>query len=206
MTTETATISIIERFTTEATAAGATVHGPVDADGALALAARIAHDSGVPKVMAWDDHALGVAGAWAQLASQGITPMPAVLPAEKSARLSALADLGDVSVGLTSVDGALADTGTLVLASGPGRARLAWLLPPQHVALVRTSDIRPDMATFFAEASGPAVDRTAHLAFVTGPSRTADIELTLTRGVHGPKTVHIILVSSAADTSPERRA
>lgn len=206
MTTGTPSLSIVEQFTTEAAAAGATVHGPVDADGAIALAARIAHDTGLPKVMAWDDDALGVPGAWARLRGHGITPLPAVLPAEKTARLSALAELGAVSVGLTSVDGALADTGTLVLASGPGRARLAWLLPAQHVAFVRTTDIRPDMATLFADRSGPAVDRTAHVAFVTGPSRTADIELTLTRGVHGPKTVHIILVSSAADTPPEPRA
>jgi L-lactate dehydrogenase complex protein LldG len=51
------------------------------------------------------------------------------------------------------------------------------------------------MASFFADTSLVLPGDAAHLAFVTGPSRTADIELTLTRGVHGPKSVHIVLVT-----------
>ena len=81
------------------------------------------------------------------------------------------------------------------MGSGPDRPRLAWLLPARHVALVQVDDVLPDMATFFADPARATLERIAHLAFVTGPSRTADIELTLTRGVHGPKAVDIVLVA-----------
>jgi L-lactate dehydrogenase complex protein LldG len=186
---------IVERFTQEAVAAGAVLHGPLGPDDALTAVAAIVHESGMPRVLAWQASALGIPSAWQRLVELGVNPECRDMPAEATARAAALAALDAVAVGLTSAVGALADTGTLVMASGPERPRLAWLLPPVHVALVHTRDIRSDMAAFFADASLIHPGDAAHLAFVTGPSRTADIELTLTRGVHGPKSVHIVLVA-----------
>jgi L-lactate dehydrogenase complex protein LldG len=103
-------------------------------------------------------------------------------------------------VGVTGADIVLAETGTLVLISGAGRPRSTSLLPDTHVAifgkdrLVETLEqvgvILEALHADPAQAPGGAV-----VNFITGPSRTADIELTLTRGVHGPKDVHAIFVA-----------
>jgi L-lactate dehydrogenase complex protein LldG len=187
---------LVERFAYEAGLAGATVHGPVAPAEAIALVKSIVEASGGRRVMAWAADELGIADAWTSLQQMGCEIVPSDLPESRAGRLETLARLDDVVVGVTSALGALADTGTLVMASGSGRPRLAWLLPPHHVALVNINVVVADMAAFFADPLRVAPNQVAHLAFVTGPSRTGDIELTLTRGVHGPKVVHVVLVQS----------
>jgi L-lactate dehydrogenase complex protein LldG len=98
----------------------------------------------------------------------------------------------DAEVGVTACDGAIAETGSLALLSGPGRSRIVSLLPPVHIAIVMRSDVYPTMSDFFL-ARQADVDRAASCTFVTGPSRTADIELTLTLGIHGPGRVIVLL-------------
>jgi hypothetical protein len=95
-------------------------------------------------------------------------------------------------VGVTACHGAIAETGSLALISGPGCSRTVSLLPPWHIALVRHDDLFATMADFF-EARHEAMAASANCTFVTGPSRTADIELSLTIGVHGPGKVSVIL-------------
>jgi len=95
-------------------------------------------------------------------------------------------------VGITGADAAIAETGSLVLLSGEGKPRAASLLPPTHLAIVRRSDLYASMGEFFA-AHADAIARAACCTFVTGPSRTADIELTLTLGVHGPGAVIVVV-------------
>ena len=190
---------LVESFAREAAAAGAVVHGPASMDEAFAIVRDLVPESGPSTILAWEAAALGTLDAWQRLGALGLTPISPMLPPDTSERLSSLAALEAVAVGLTSAVGALADTGTIVLASGADRPRLAWLLPSRHVALVDTRIVSPDMDAFFRtsgfnRAASPDPSLPAHLAFVTGPSRTADIELTLTRGVHGPREVHLILV------------
>jgi L-lactate dehydrogenase complex protein LldG len=96
------------------------------------------------------------------------------------------------AVGVTGCHGAIAETGSLALISGPGCSRTVSLLPPVHVALVRRQDLFASMADFFS-ARADAIAGAANCTFVTGPSRTADIELSLTIGVHGPGRVVVIL-------------
>ena len=93
-------------------------------------------------------------------------------------------------VGLSSADAALAATGSLIISSGPGRSRLATLLPPVHVALVPALRLTADIFTWAAARQG---DYPANLTLVSGPSKTADIEQTLAVGVHGPKRLVAIL-------------
>ncbi len=103
----------------------------------------------------------------------------------------------DLDAGITDVHAALAETGTLVCSSGsaPGSSRGMSLVPPAHVALVRAHDILPDMLDFYARLRGlPAAELPSNIAFITGPSKTADIEGELITGVHGPGEVHIILI------------
>lgn len=100
-------------------------------------------------------------------------------------------------VGLSSAEAALAETGSIVVTSGPGKSRLATLLPTSHVALVPTSKLTPDIFTWTANRTGaaPTADNKmpANLVLVSGPSKTADIEQTMAVGVHGPKRFIVIL-------------
>ena len=96
----------------------------------------------------------------------------------------ALCDLG-----ITEADYLLPETGTLVLRSSAEKSRAVSLLPRIHLAIVRPEMLRADMHQVFAEAK-----EHHYLVFITGPSRTADIELTVTLGVHGPKNLYVWMV------------
>ena len=107
--------------------------------------------------------------------------------------------IAHADLGVTGADLAVAETGTLVLSAAAGRPRSTSLLPPCHVAVFdRTALVETlEQVGIALEAwhDGPApAARGAVINFITGPSRTADIELTLTRGVHGPKEVHAVFV------------
>ncbi len=101
---------------------------------------------------------------------------------------------GDDLVGITGCFCAIAETGTLMLLSGPDTPAAASLLPETHVALVDAARILPFMEDAWAllRAERGALPRAVN--FVSGPSRTADIEQTVTLGAHGPYRVHILVV------------
>src|SRR5205814_5124805 len=107
----------------------------------------------------------------------------------------------DAEVGITGAEFALAETGSLVLTSRSEGAQLASLAPPVHVALYRQNQVLAsldDVLERLALSGGPpAPDAGRSVVFVTGTSRTADIEQVLIRGVHGPREVHAILVADA---------
>jgi L-lactate utilization protein LutC len=95
--------------------------------------------------------------------------------------------------GITSADYALADTGTLVMLSSPEEARMISLLPPVHIAVVSRARILSGLDELLATVPRPG-EITSSLVLITGPSRTADIEQILVRGVHGPGEVHILVL------------
>jgi L-lactate dehydrogenase complex protein LldG len=97
------------------------------------------------------------------------------------------------AAGITGADYALADTGTLVLFSSPEEARMISLLPPLHLAVIRRDQILTGLDELLSLAPLPA-DRSSSLVLITGPSRTADIEQILIRGVHGPGEIHVVVV------------
>jgi L-lactate dehydrogenase complex protein LldG len=99
------------------------------------------------------------------------------------------------AVGITGAFCAIAETGTLLLLSGDDTPATASLLPETHIAVVRAARIVSGMEEAWAllRAERGAPPRAA--TFVSGPSRTADIEQTVTLGAHGPYRLHIILVS-----------
>lgn len=106
-----------------------------------------------------------------------------------------------VRVGLTGALAGAADTGTLLIPGGPGQPLSASLLPEIHLAVLPVSALQPGMAEMFAVHGSAIHEIGAAAALVTGPSRTADIEMTLTLGVHGPKRVVVFLVM---DGEPSR--
>ncbi len=104
-------------------------------------------------------------------------------------------DLAKVRVGITGVQAALADTGSLVLQNTPGQPSFVSLLPEVHLALLRADDIHPNLQAYLESIDDlkQQVSASNNLVFITGPSRTGDIELTLTLGVHGPGEVMVII-------------
>lgn len=101
-------------------------------------------------------------------------------------------------IGVTGVDLAIAETGTLLVCSQPGQERLASLLPPVHVAIVLESQLVPDLLDAVAWLAERGFDGLpSNVALITGPSKTGDIELQLTTGVHGPGKWHVIVVHGA---------
>ncbi len=93
-------------------------------------------------------------------------------------------------VGLSGAEAGLAETGSIIVHSGSEKSRLATLLPPVHVAMVAVSCLTPDLFTW---VSGRAGDMPANVVLISGPSKTADIEFTLTLGVHGPGRLIVVL-------------
>jgi L-lactate dehydrogenase complex protein LldG len=98
----------------------------------------------------------------------------------------------EVDVGITDVWSAVAETGSIVVKSSAAHGRAVSLVPPYHIAVVRKAQIVPDlidlMAQVRAEGSG------AGIVIITGPSKTADIEMNLVTGVHGPGEVHVFVI------------
>jgi L-lactate dehydrogenase complex protein LldG len=96
-------------------------------------------------------------------------------------------------VGISAADWGIADTGTLVFDAAPVEQRLVSTLPPIHVAFAATGRILPDLASAL-ERMDPS--RSGYISFITGPSRTADIERVLTIGVHGPFRLVVLFVDA----------
>ncbi|MCS4505872.1 lactate utilization protein C [Arhodomonas aquaeolei] len=101
---------------------------------------------------------------------------------------------GNDPLGVTGVFCAIAETGTLMLLSGAETPAATSLLPPAHVAVVPRERIVPGMEEAWALLRAETGEMPRAVNFVSGPSRTADIEMTVVRGVHGPGRVHVILV------------
>jgi L-lactate dehydrogenase complex protein LldG len=133
-----------------------------------------------------------VASNSAYLAETGISRLPGVtsgiLDREQLRALCATVDIG-----ITSADYALADTGTLVTIASPQEARLVSLLPPMHVAVVPKERILTGLDELFTILPKPA-ETSSSMVLITGPSRTADIEQILVRGVHGPGQITVVIV------------
>ena len=98
-----------------------------------------------------------------------------------------------VACGITGADYALADTGTLVMLASPQEARLISLLPPVHIAVVEHQRLLTGLDELLSILPHPA-EQTSSMVLITGPSRTADIEQILVRGVHGPGEIHVVVV------------
>ena len=105
----------------------------------------------------------------------------------------------DSLIGISEMDWALADTGSLVADQTAVEQRLASTLPAIHIAIIGTDRILADKTAVFTKIT-PATSR--YIAFITGPSRTADIERVLTIGVHGPKRLVIVLVDEMEGAAP----
>jgi L-lactate dehydrogenase complex protein LldG len=103
-----------------------------------------------------------------------------------------LGELYDMDCGLTDVYLAVAELGALAIRPSPGHGRALSLVPPVHVAVVQREQIIPDLADLLAAMERDGVAN--YTTIITGPSKTADIEMTMVQGVHGPGVVKILVV------------
>jgi L-lactate utilization protein LutC len=100
-------------------------------------------------------------------------------------------------VGISGVAYLIAETGTIVVRAQPSEPRSLSLLPPAHIAVAERSQLVPDLFDVFAlEQRDGTPDLPSCISFITGPSKTGDIELRLVTGVHGPGELHVIVVGT----------
>ncbi len=147
--------------------------------------------AGIKRAVMWREQLLLELGIRAALGQAGVECWEMSEEVPESERLTRMAV---VDLGITAADYAVAETGSLILCSRPGQARMVSLLPPIHVAFLAPSALVSSLEALAPllkrEVEGP--DGASNIVCIAGPSRTADIELTLTQGVHGPKEVHVI--------------
>jgi len=192
-------LQALERFRDEFERIAGVFHRVASLDEVPGAIGRIARERQASSIVSWHPGVLGV-DLRQSLGREGFSV--AIAPdadPDATERLSHRTAAAVAEIGVTGVDWALAETGTLVLVSGRGRPRSTSLLPATHVAVFARDRLVESLEHVGIMLEALHVDpaRTmsgAVINFITGPSRTADIELTLTRGVHGPKEVHAIFV------------
>ncbi len=175
--------AVFETFKLRAETVSAEVHHFPHKNEALDFILHYLHDVGV------SDAPQGYA-VWAQCPfldgldqKQLSTTLPG-LTFDVNREVSALA-----RVGISQLDWAIANTGTLVQDGAAVDQRLVSTLPLIHIALIRSDRLVPDLPSALTKIRP---EQTNYISFITGPSRTADIERVLTIGVHGPEKLIIV--------------
>jgi L-lactate dehydrogenase complex protein LldG len=187
----------VEQFRAELSGLHAQVHlcdGPADA---IEQVCALLHTIGATQAITWDAADLPLPDLLPTLATLGVARVDEHERRQPN-RSAPYARLEPVPVCISGVDMAIAESGTMIVASGPGRARMASLLPPTHIALLPAERIvrtLPEAFDRLEQQFGATLftDR-SNLVLITGPSRTADIEQSLTLGVHGPRHVHAFVI------------
>ena len=190
----------LERFEAEFERLAGVFHRVARLEEVPAVLAQIAAAKGAREIVGWNAAALG----WdleAGLTPHGLVVLSAPPGEGEAERRRHREEAARAPLGVTGAEWALAETGTLILLSGPGRPRSTSLLPDTHVAVFGPGALLETLEQVGLmleahHADHAHVDDGGAINFITGPSRTADIELTLTRGVHGPKEVHAVFVDA----------
>lgn len=139
--------------------------------------------------------------AWSNLPSSlldrlSASPIEVVrtdLHTDTAQRQANLVQAETIRVGITGADAGFATTGTLALVTTPDQARLPSLLPLVHICLLATADLYDTLEAWMQTNGREALHSSSSVAFITGPSRTSDIEMQLILGVHGPRDLHVVV-------------
>jgi L-lactate dehydrogenase complex protein LldG len=192
-------VSLVESFGSQLAKLGGSFEM---SDQATDVAERVAHkmvewmpdETERTDALSWSLAELHVPGLEQALAELGVTLfVPSDLRDQRTKDHAA-----SLAVGVTGVEAAFANTGSVALIPAPGRSSAAALLPLHHLVLIPLSRLHPTFETWLVKLRqegqlSATLRDSGQIAFVTGPSKSADIELNLTLGVHGPKVVHAIL-------------
>lgn len=186
------------QFTAELRGLSGKVYPVGDDESAVEQVAAILAAKGAAEVIAWDMGQIGLPGLRELLAERGVSLAQADVQGEqRKARLQAMEP---AAVCISGVEAGIAESGSLLLRHGPGRPRLASLLAPYHVAILREGQLVRGLGEALAQArarhGADLYADTSNLTLITGPSRTADIEMTLSLGIHGPQEIHVVLIAA----------
>ena len=182
------------------TAAGGHAHRVVTTDAAVQTALDLAQARGVRQVVLTRHpelvrFPLAFVTAGVTVTVVGFAPGETPTPQQRAVQREIMARADLV---ISGADYAIAETGTIGMVAGPHNPRTATLLPPVHIAILDPVNLVPSMADLVARFKSEHLRDgrldISSLTFITGPSRTGDIEQTLSVGVHGPGEVHVIVL------------
>ena len=177
------------RFLQELEALGGHGRRAASFDEARDYVVSLARERGAKLLLRWDVEELEALGADGPLSEAGIEVV-VWRDLEDFREVAARAD-----VGLSGAAWAVAETGSLLLESGPGKGRSVTLLPPTYVAVLPAERVlRTVHEAIEKYAEDGAGNLPANVCFHTGPSRSGDIEMEIFVGMHGPGDVHVVLV------------
>jgi L-lactate dehydrogenase complex protein LldG len=188
--------NLVERFAAEVNTVGGQAFVVSDIEAARRQLKELLSEAGATAALCWQHDLLDRLGIVELLSAASVTLLDHARLTDTSPtdhRKTLLA----CDVGITSCDCAIAETGTLMMCSQPGHERVASLLPPTHIALVEEQQIVPDLIDATGILNRRGVESLpSNVTFITGPSKTGDIELQLTTGVHGPGKWFVIVIAA----------
>ena len=172
-------------------------HRCADDEEALEAIRGLIERCGATSAVAWGHDQIGLPSLATLLDDLGVQLLDGDIRAADDRGLQ-LQALEPAPICLSGADAAIAESGTLVLRSGPGRGRLASLLAPIHIAVLRADQIARGLGEaldLIQRRHGPDIfAESSNLTLISGPSRTGDIEQTLVLGAHGPRELHVVLI------------
>lgn len=185
--------ALLARFTKELGALTGEVYAVDGDDAARAKVLEILAQFEAKSILAWDFANIPVEGLETAIREQGIEIIQPDTHDEM--RMEMLTASAEAQVGLTGVDAAAATTGTMIFTTGPGKGRIPTVLAPAHLAVITLDQIVPRIESWIAaqRAKGLPLTKSANFCFITGPSRTGDIEMQMVLGVHGPGKIRVVV-------------
>lgn len=124
---------------------------------------------------------------------EALERLDTIVPRDAGGRRELNASLHGAGLGITGAEAGFAESGSIVLRSGVGRPRMASVVPLVHVAVLRRERIVRSVSHWMA-SEGAGIGDASNVLFITGPSKTGDIEMILTLGVHGPRYLYVVLI------------
>ena len=183
---------LVSHFARELEGVGARILGPVAPEQLAERVGAIVRERGVKSIAVGEGVLVDLSQVGKTLSESGIDVIRTG-SVDGSTRPESRKQLARVDAGLAEADYGIASTGTLAVLSDETRPSALTLLPPVSLVVVRIDRMKADLASALT-ALGCAALESHRLTLITGPSRTADIEKRIVMGVHGPKSLDVIVV------------
>jgi L-lactate dehydrogenase complex protein LldG len=183
---------LVSSFAHELEAVGGRTIGPVAPEQLAERVGAIVRERGVKSIAVGEGVVVDLSQVGKSLSESGIDVIRTGV-VDGSTRPDLRQQLAQVDAGLAEADYAIASTGTLAVLSDETRPSALTLLPPASLVVVRIDRMKADLASTLTALGGAALE-SRRLTLITGPSRTADIEKRIVMGVHGPKSLDVIVV------------
>lgn len=190
---------LLQSFKSECDPLFVNVHEAQTSDEACQFLSSVIKETGASQIITWDSLPLKQLNIDRLLDSLGVQNIASEKEASptKADRKDHTTLASQAELGISGADYGLADTGTLVLRVLPGQDRSSSLLPPVHVAILESESILSSLDDLMVRLQLDHQERgslDSCLTLITGPSKTADIEMNLVLGVHGPRDLHVIIL------------